>query len=128
MSETTCNACESYSCGGDIEQCVSTILLGRIAYTSTQVYVHVIKQNGAEYIQAVTSDSSGYVTLDVTVPDCDFYNAFDGTYIVYIMRGGYFNDGDKVTVTCPGGTYTAVGFKFRNTLGAAYTTQHIQLI
>jgi len=129
MSETTCNPCEDYSCSSPILECVTSILLGRISATSTAVYIHIVKQNGAEYIYPTTSDGSGYVTLTTTsAPDKNFYNQFDGLYKVYIMRGGYFADGDKQSVTCPGGSYTTVGLTFEKCNGVQYTTQHVQLI
>lgn len=127
MSSTTCNPCDEFSCACDLFECLSTVLLGRISSLNTAVYVHIKKQNGAEYIQATTSDGTGYVTMDTTLPNSAFFNEYDGLYQIWIMRGGYFCDGDKQAVTCPGGTYTTVGVKFKKTNGVAYSTQHIQL-
>lgn len=128
MTTSSCLSCPEFTCACDINECLSTIRLGRISLLNTQVYVHIEKQNGAKYIQAVTSDGSGFVDLDVTDPDTFFFNHFDGLYLVYIMNGGYACDGDKLEVTAPGGTYTTVGFRFMKNAGVQYTTQHIQLL
>lgn len=127
MAINSCNSCPDYTCACEVNECLSTIRLGTIPLLNTQVYVHIEKQNGANYIQAVTSDGSGFVDLDVTEPDAAFFNHLDGLYLVYIMQGGYQCDDDKLTVTAPGGTYTTVGFRFKKNSGVAYTTQHIQL-
>lgn len=124
---TTCNPCDDFTCTHPVYECVQSLLLGRISNTNTQVYIHVVKQNGAEYIQAATSDASGFVTLDMTAPDRYFYNHFDGLYLIYIMLGGYFADSDKRTITAPGGTATTLGVEFKKCDGVNYVTQHIQL-
>jgi len=123
----TCNNCDDYTCVQDLDECLSTVRLGRISLLSTNVYVHIEKQNGAAYIQGVTSTAGGFVDISMSLPSSSFFNAYDGAYKIYIMQGGYFANVDRLTVTAPGGTYTTALVSFRKNAGVAYTTQHIQI-
>jgi len=73
---------------------ITLLNLGQIPNVNTSVFIQVEKQNGAQLIQAFTSEADGTVKLDLSDPDTHFYNHFDGLYMVWVTLGGYLCDGD----------------------------------
>lgn len=124
----SCNNCESYVCANDVLECLTTLRLGTIAQTSTVVFVHFVKQNGAEYIHTVITDGSGNIDVDMTEPEAEFYSSRDGLYIVWATLAGYYNSDDRLSITAVGGTFSTLGVKFRQAENNPFTTQHIELV
>lgn len=125
----SCNGCESYTCANDVFECLSTLTLGTVPNLSSVIYVHVVKQNGAEYIHTVISSGAGLVTIDMTEPDPEFYSSRDGLYVIWATVAGYYNSDDRLTITDANGeTATAIGVKFRQAQSNPFLTQHIELI
>lgn len=122
----SCNDCPTPSCACPLPSCATTLILGTVSLLNTQVFIHIEKANGAEYIQEVTTSGSGVVTLDLTDPSRAFYNPYDGQYIIYVMQGGYYCDDDKLTVTSGAQTWTTVSVGFREAQGL-YTTVNLEI-
>lgn len=124
----SCNNCESYTCTKDVFECLNTLRLGSIAQTATPVFVHVVKQNGAEYIHTVITDGSGNIDIDMTEPEAEFYSSYDGLYIIWATLAGYYSSDDRLSITAVGGTANTIGVKFRKATGNPFTTQHIEIV
>lgn len=122
-----CINCPDPSCACPLPECATTLRLGTITLLNTQVFVHIVKANGAEYIHSVTSTAGGFVDVDLTEPNKDFYNSYDGEYLIFVMSGGYFCEGGKLTVTSPGGAWTTASVTFRKSDGVVYPNIHIQI-
>lgn len=121
-----CNPCVEPSCGCPLPSCATTLVLGSTGLLNTDVFVHVVKANGAEHIEQVTTTAGGVINLPMNSPSASFYNSFDGIYKVFVMSGGYFCEDDKITVTSGASTWTTVAFEFR-TSTIDYTTINLEI-
>jgi hypothetical protein len=108
-----CNPCVEPSCGCPLPSCATTLVLGSVGLLNTIVFVHIVKANGAEHIEQVTTSAQGVINLPLNSPSTAFYNHLDGVYKVFVMSGGYFCQDDKLTVTSGNRTWTTVAFEFR---------------
>jgi len=126
---TSCSPCESYRCTCPIATCINSLVLGNIADVNTDVYIFIQKQNGAEWIQAATSNASGTVILDMTDPSKDFFNQYDGLYKVWVTGGNpYFCDEQKLSITINGLTSYTYGITFFNSATNAIIGDIIEII
>lgn len=124
MSE--CNPCGTISCACPLPACATTLVLGSVGLLNTPVFVHIVKANGAEHIEEVTTTGAGVINLPLNSPSESFYNPYDGAYLIYVMSGGYFCEDDKLTVTSALLTWTTASVEFRAS-SVDYTTINLTL-
>ena len=111
-------SCPTYINTKPVPVCCETLTIGTITALNTAVKVYITKSNGARIVQDTTSSAAGLVTLDMTDPESEFYNEYDGLYLVSI--GTTLND--LYTITIGSQTGTIVGFKVNNYKGNDETT------
>jgi len=111
-------SCPSYINTKPVPVCCDTLTIGTITALNTDVKVYITKANGARIVQETTSSAAGLVTLDMTDPESEFYNEYDGIYLVSI--GTDLNN--LYTITIGSETNTVVGFKVNNYKGNDTTT------
>jgi len=114
---TTCNECPDFTCACPVPVCADRLNLGTIADLNTPVYVWIEKQNGKSYLQSTTSGAAGEVSLDLTDPHADFYNEFDGLYLIWVTAGGYYCDEVRLVMTQFGTIATTWGIRFARSEG-----------
>lgn len=119
MSSTLCAPCPEFQCICNIPECATLLNLGQIPNVNTSVFVQIEKQNGAQFIQAFTSLADGTVRLDLSDPDTNFFNHFDGLYMVWVTLGGYLCENDKLEMTASGTISTMYGFAFEKAVGSS---------
>lgn len=124
MSE--CNPCDSISCACPLPSCATTLVLGSVGLLNSQVFVHVVKANGAEHIEEVTTSGAGVISIPLNSPSESFYNPFDGDYKFFVMSSGYWCEDDKLTVTSGNQTWTNASVEFRES-SIDYTTINLTI-
>lgn len=97
----TCISCTPTK---SIPSCIDDLIIGTgVAATDYVVYVENLT-TGYIYAQEVTSDGSGLITLDTTLPDKSFYNK-DSSYNLWVgLPGGSPNDMEEITIDGTGYT------------------------
>lgn len=122
-----CNECPDPSCACPLPACADTLIIGSVpSYPNTDVFVHIVKANGAQHIEQVTTDGNGVISLPLDSPSASFYNPYDGTYIMFVMLDGYFCEDDKLTVTTGDQTWTTVAVEFQPS-AISYTTINLEI-
>lgn len=121
-----CNPCSEPSCACPLPACATQLVLGSVSLFNAEVFVHVIKANGKEHIEQVTTSGSGVITIPLDSPSESFYNPYDGAYKIFVMSSGYWCEDDKLTVTSGAQTWTTVAVEFRES-AVDYTTINLEI-
>jgi len=117
-------SCPSYIETKPVPVCVEELTIGTISALNTAVKVYVTKPNGNRYVHEVTTDGSGNVTIDCTIPSEAYYNEFDGLYLVSV--GDNLNDLYNVAVGAE--SNTVIGVKFNNYYSNSVTSFTLEAV
>lgn len=123
-----CNTCQSTK---SIPVCTGSLVLGNITALNTNVYIFV-KNNTTGYIhrQEATSNGSGQVSLDLSLPDPSFYNP-DSQYEVWVTLQST-SQNTKLNIAISAVNYTCFDLSFNPVYGEedeniAYTSHTLEI-
>ena len=114
-----CINCDEYTCTEPIPTCTGLLNIGfPFEATTGEVRIWVEKQISGErldYVQRVEGYSSG-VLVDLTNPREQFYNEFDGVYVMWVTN---IEDdrSSPLALTIQGLDYNKLGVTFVRTRG-----------
>ena len=117
-----CINCDEFTCVEPISTCTGSLNIGfPFDATTGEVRVWVEKQISGErldYVQRVNGYSDG-VLVDLSNPREQFYNEFDGVYIMWVTN---IEDGrnDPLSLTIDGEEYSKLGVTFVRTRGKEF--------
>ena len=105
MSVNICDLC--YEMTG--EACYSALFIEAGLTPTTDYTVWVEDRNDRIYIQAVTTDSGGDITLDLSAFDEGMFNAFSGSYIITVSTSQTIEE-----LTVQGQAYQCIKVTFQD--------------
>jgi hypothetical protein len=103
-----CNNCTSTK---TLSTCAGVLTLGTIASLNTAVYIYIKNSSGYIYRQSTTSSAGGVVTLNLALPNPDFYHP-NGTFEVWVTLASADIE-TRLSITISGTAYSCFNLSFQ---------------